>query len=90
MSYDPTKDEPIVSEREMKAIISETIRYTIGSMRRELLGSDVAWKADTVYKPGQFVSHRGETWTALEETASEPCEESAIWERFTDSNTPRI
>jgi hypothetical protein len=85
MTYDPSKDEPVFSEREMKTLISETIRYTIGSMRRELFGSDTPWATDTVYRPGKWVSHRGETWIARVETASEPCE-GAIWERYTDKH----
>lgn len=80
MTYDPAKDEPIITVREMKTLIREAIRYTVRSMRRELLGSS-DWKPDSVYYPGERVSHRGEDWIALEETASEPGEGSAMWDR---------
>jgi hypothetical protein len=95
MTYDPTKDEPKYTEREMEEIVTEAIREAISECRvafRELL-KEIAidqlvdlplsvhgrWQRDKVYDPQSLVFLSGRQWISTVQTASEPSESNAAW-----------
>ena len=93
MSYDPTKDEPVFTQREVEQLITDTAREAareaftagveaaLGGIAGLPLSIEGRWKLDTIYQAGALVYHRGEQWLAKCSTASEPSLRNALWRR---------
>jgi hypothetical protein len=91
MTYDPTKDEPLYSEREVEELIKQAIRQTVEAafrLGREMMIESAAalpltiegrWRRDKVYQSHALVYHETKQWLAMAETASEPSLENALW-----------
>lgn len=89
MTYDPTRDEPRYTEREMRNIIDEVLAAAVPRLIAAVFESLAArplevfggWEPDRVYPPHSLVYHGGEQWLALASTTGEPGR-NGTWSRI--------
>jgi hypothetical protein len=74
--YDPKRDEPKYSEREVGEIIERVIRRSwevfadlLADTPLEIRGQ---WEPDVVYPVNTVAYHAGDRWLSLAETSGEP------------------
>ena len=87
MSYDPSKDEPFYSSREVEEVIErviagafkagwETALDSVASLPLEVYGR---WEQGRVYAPSSLVFHVGRQWLSTMQTAAEPSDDTGAW-----------
>lgn len=95
MTYDPTKDEPIYTRRELDSAIDVAferafragMEMTLASFANSPLQIFGRWEQGRVYDVASLVFHNGSQWVSTIQTASQPSRDNAAW-RFVDF--PRI
>jgi len=97
MSYDPTKDEPIYTQREFYAAIELAFKAGWDAWLDAAAGLPLTihsrWEQGRVYDPSSLVFKDGRQWISTVQTASEPSEANAAWRlvhfpRIKDDTTP--
>lgn len=91
MTYDPERDEPIYTEREMEEHVAEAIRVSVDRTLRMAWDAMIdsaaglpltihsRWEQGRVYDPSSLVFKDGRQWISTVQTASEPSEANAAW-----------